>query len=153
VSTEREPTPRSCSVTDALALLGDRYTLPLVREIAFGNVRFNDLVALTGAPRSLLAGRLRKLEAEGVVERRPYSDHPPRHEYRLTDAGRELLPIVLALKEWGDRHCNAGVQKAVFRHSCGAELHPAVVCAACGEPALEDGLDVVGGTAPPTIRV
>ena len=72
----------------------------------------------------MLTARLRKLEEAGIVERRLYSERPPRHEYLLTDAGNELHPILLALKEWGDRHCNPGSEPIVFRHSCGAEFHP-----------------------------
>ena len=96
----------------------------------------------------MLTARLRKLEEAGVVERRPYSERPPRHEYLLTDAGNELHPILLALKEWGDRHCNPGSEPIVFRHSCGAEFHALAVCQACGEPIRDGDLTVVGGTHP-----
>ena len=94
---------RVCSITDALAIVGDRYALLVAREIRYGNTHFNEIAAGTGAPRDVLTRRLRALEQAGVVERRRYSDHPPRDEYLLTDAGNELHPILLALKEWGDR--------------------------------------------------
>jgi hypothetical protein len=83
-----------------------------------------------------------------VIERRLYSEHPPRYEYLLTEAGRELQPILLAIKEWGDRYCNPGAEPIIFQHTCGADFHPLTVCAACRE-ALHDGeLTVTGGTHP-----
>lgn len=67
-------------MSDALALIGERHTLPLLRELAYGYHRFSELVTLTGAPRTLLASRLRKLEEVGVISKTPYSEHPPRHK-------------------------------------------------------------------------
>ena len=139
---------RVCSVADALGIVGDRYSLLIVREIGYGFVRFNDLAAYTGAPRDVLTARLRRLEEVGVLERRPYSEHPPRFSYHLTEAGAALRPIVLALKEWGDTQLNAGAEPVVFEHSCGAEFHPRTVCAACGEPVGPGELTVTGGTHP-----
>lgn len=117
-------------MTDALEVLGERYSLPLLRELLYGFHRFSELATLTGAPRTLLTGRLRKLEAAGVVVRRQYSEHPPRFEYHLTGAGMDLVPVMLALKEWGERH-TGNTPETVFRHDCGAELHPVTVCAEC----------------------
>jgi DNA-binding HxlR family transcriptional regulator len=140
-------------VNDALAVLGDRYTLSIVRELFYGNHRFGSLVEQLGAPRSVLSGRLSRLERTGVVVRHRYSEHPPRDEYLLTDAGRELVPLLLALKQWGDRHCRDGEQTAVFTHVCGAELSAVTVCAACGEPVEFSDLRVTGGTHPPEMAV
>lgn len=75
----------------------------MLRELAFGVRRFNDIQRNTGAPRETLSLRLDKLEATGVIERRPYSEHPPRHEYFLTDAGEAISPILRGLREWGER--------------------------------------------------
>ena len=87
----REELPgRPCSVAAALNLIGEKWTLLAVREITFGNKRFDVIAKNTGAPRDRLAARLRTLEAAGVVERRQYSEHPPRYEYELTQAGQEL---------------------------------------------------------------
>jgi DNA-binding HxlR family transcriptional regulator len=143
-----DATPRVCSITDALDIVGDRYALLVAREIRYGRKRFGEIADGTGAPRDVLTARLRKLEAAGVIERRLYSEHPPRHEYLLTEAGEQLHPILLALKEWGDRHCNPGSEPIVFRHSCGAEFHAQTVCEACGEPIRDGDLTVVGGTHP-----
>jgi DNA-binding HxlR family transcriptional regulator len=137
-----------CSVADALAVVGDKYSLLVVREIGYGYRRFTELAGYTGAPRDVLAARLRRLEELGLLERRPYSEHPPRHEYHLTDAGLELRPIVLALKEWGDRQCKPGEEPVVFQHVCGEEFHPLTVCAACRQAVGRGELIVTGGTHP-----
>jgi DNA-binding HxlR family transcriptional regulator len=139
---------RVCSITDALGLVGDRYALLVVREIRYGNTRFNDIAAATGAPRDVLTARLRKLELAGVVERRAYSERPPRDEYVLTSAGHELHPVLLALKEWGDRYCNPGAEPVVFEHTCGEEFHALTVCEACRRAVVAGELTVTGGTHP-----
>jgi DNA-binding HxlR family transcriptional regulator len=108
-----------------------RYALLVAREIRYGHTRFQDIAMSTGAPRDVLTARLRKLEQAGVIERRQYSQRPPRHEYLLTDAGQALRPILLALKEWGDRYVNPGAEPVIFQHTCGAEFQPLTVCAAC----------------------
>ncbi|HEU4400441.1 MAG TPA: helix-turn-helix domain-containing protein, partial [Actinomycetota bacterium] len=89
MSPESKPTRRVCSITDALSIVGDRYALLVARELRYGQTRFQDIAAGTGAPRDVLTARLRKLEEAGVIERRRYSEHPPRYEYLLTEAGRE----------------------------------------------------------------
>ncbi|MFE5707812.1 winged helix-turn-helix transcriptional regulator [Rhodococcus koreensis] len=96
----------------------------------------------------MLTARLRKLEQAGVIERLQYSQRPPRHEYLLTGAGQALWPILLALKEWGDRYVNPGVEPVIFQHVCGAEFHLLTVCAACNEPVRDGELTVTGGTHP-----
>ena len=150
---EGKPGRRVCSITDALSLVGDRYALLIVREIRYGHTRFKDLQEKTGAARDVLTARLRKLEAVGVLERRLYSERPPRYDYVLTQAGNELHLVLHALKEWGDRHCNPGAEPVVFAHTCGAEFHPLTVCAACREPLLDGDLTVIGGTHPVTATV
>lgn len=150
MSSESKPTIRVCSITDAMDLVGDRYSLLIAREIRYGNTRFTGMAASLGAPRDVLTARLRKLEQAGVVERRRYQEHPPRDEYLLTEAGDELFLVLLALKEWGDRHCNPGAPPIVFQHTCGAEFHPVTICAACRAPVGDHELTVVGGTHPVT---
>lgn len=148
VSSKVKPTRRVCSVADALAVVGDRYSLLIVREIGYGYRRFQELAGFTGAPRDVLTSRLRRLEEIGLIERRLYSERPERHEYHLTAAGEELRPIVLALKEWGDSRCERGGEPVLFEHTCGAEFHPLTVCAACREPVEPGTLRVTGGTHP-----
>jgi DNA-binding HxlR family transcriptional regulator len=111
VSQKSEPTnlgaPRVCSIADALELVGERWSLLVLRELGFGVHRFKDIQVNTSAPRETLALRLRKLEEAGVIERRRYCDRPPRDEYVLTTAGRELSPVLTALREWGERHATS----------------------------------------------
>jgi DNA-binding HxlR family transcriptional regulator len=95
--------PRVCSIARALELVGDRWSLLVLREINFGVRRFNDIRRNTGAPRDTLTTRLRELEEHGVIERRRYSEHPPRDEYVLTEAGNAITPVLRSLRQWGDR--------------------------------------------------
>jgi DNA-binding HxlR family transcriptional regulator len=127
--------PRACSVARTLEIVGEKWALLAVREVFLGNRRFDEMVRLTGAPRDTLAARLRTLVAGGILERRQYSEHPARYEYRLTEAGRELYPVIMVLMNWGDRHL-AGPEgpPRVFEHHCGHRLVTQLVCEACGEP-------------------
>ena len=109
---------RPCSIAAALDILGERWSLLALREMAYGVHRFARIAGFTGASRDILADRLRKLEEAGLVERRQYSEHPPRHEYHLTRPGRELFPVMLALREWGD-HWAVDAPAVDFRHTCG----------------------------------
>ncbi|MCD2193870.1 helix-turn-helix transcriptional regulator [Actinomycetospora endophytica] len=107
MSSEPAPTgPRVCGIADALTLVGDRWALLALRELGFGVGRFNDIQVNTGAPRASLSARLRSLEDSGLVERQRYSEHPPRDEYLLTDAGRELMPVLGELRAWGEKHAS-----------------------------------------------
>ncbi len=125
---------RPCSISDALSVIGEKYSLLVLREIFFGVRRFDAIVLNIGAPRDVLAARLRRLVEAGVLEKVPYSERPPRFEYRPPAAGRERRPVLLMLMDWGDRHL-ADHPPVVFQHSCGADLQPVVVCRACGHEA------------------
>jgi len=125
-------TGRECSIANALAVVGERWSLLALREILLGERRFDQIARNTGASRDILAARLRTLVEAGVLEKRQYTERPPRHEYVPTEAGRALQPILLALKEWGDRYVTEGAPPMVWEHSCGAELHVQAVCAHCG---------------------
>ncbi|ACZ86551.1 winged helix-turn-helix transcriptional regulator [Streptosporangium roseum] len=131
--------PRPCSIADALGVIGEKYSLLVLREVFWGVRRFDAMVRNIGAPRDILATRLRALVEAGVLEKVPYSERPPRSEYHLTDAGRELRPVLLTLMSWGDRHLTDR-PSVVFRHSCGSDLDPVVVCRACGEEVAETSL-------------
>src|ERR1700744_3598372 len=108
VSQKSEPSnlgrPRVCSIADALEVVGERWSLLVLREINLGVHRFKDIQVNTGAPRETLALRLPKLEEAGGNERGRESAHPPRDEYLFTGAGRELTPVLGALRTWGERH-------------------------------------------------
>jgi DNA-binding HxlR family transcriptional regulator len=95
---------RPCPIAAALELVGERWALLVVREIALGRTRFSDIVAGTGAPRDRIAARLKALESAGVVVRSPYQSSPTRYEYRLTASGEALVPVLDALLAWGKVH-------------------------------------------------
>ena len=99
---------RPCSVAAALNLIGEKWSLLAVREIGFGNKRFDQIARNTGAPRDRLAARLRALESAGVIERRRYSEHPPRYDYELTEAGHELRVVPPGWSRQGPQEAGAG---------------------------------------------
>lgn len=139
------PEPRTCSITEALEIVGDRYTLLVLRELFFGNLRFSDIAENTGAPRDVLTSRLRKLEETGMVERREYQDNPPRHEYLPTQAAKDFYPVLHAIRQWGDDHCwdSADQIPVAFKHDCGAHVTVDVTCKQCGETVTVDSVEVV----------
>ncbi|MBN0047562.1 helix-turn-helix transcriptional regulator [Streptomyces actuosus] len=125
--------PRPCSIADALALVGEKYSLLVLREVCLGNGRFDQLVRNTGAPRDVLATRLRRLVDAGVLAKHPYSERPQRFEYRPTQAGLELEPVLMTLMAWGDRHLREDRDRPmVIEHACGHAVVPVVTCSACG---------------------
>lgn len=94
----------SCPIARGLSVIGDRWTLLILRDLFFGLRRFDELQSNLGITRHVLADRLKKLEAAGTLERRPYRTRPLRHEYRLTEAGKALSPILLSLWKWSEAH-------------------------------------------------
>ncbi|MCX5434022.1 helix-turn-helix transcriptional regulator (plasmid) [Streptomyces sp. NBC_00257] len=135
--------PRPCSIANSLAVIGERWSLLALREVFFGVRRFDRIAANTGASRDILTTRLKKLVENGVLAKELYQAHPPRYEYTLTEAGLALHPVLLALKEWGDHYVTEGEAPTVFRHDCGAVLHPRTVCDACSQPVPPDSARAV----------
>ena len=133
-----------------LSVIGDRWTLLVLREAFMRTRRFDDFQRLTGAPRPILSDRLSGLVDDGVLERRPYGTHPGRFEYRLTEKGLDLYPVVVSLLTWGDRWMDDGDGPPVaLRHrACEHLMHPALACPECGEwlgprdvePLVRDGV-------------
>jgi DNA-binding HxlR family transcriptional regulator len=122
-----------CSVAAALSVVGDPWTLLILRDAFFGVRRFDDWQSSLGVARNVLAARLKSLVEQGVLETRLYSDHPPRKDYVLTAKGRDLRPVLMALQTWGDRHVyGEGASPMEFVHSCGAPVRAKLVCAGCG---------------------
>ncbi len=146
VMATRSAQPRVCSIARTLEIVGEKWALLAVREVFLGNRRFDEMVRRIGAPRDTLASRLRALTGAGILERRQYSEHPARFEYFLTQAGRDLYPVILTLMRWGDTHLtDGGEPPLVLEHECGAHLKAQVICEACGQPAAV-------GTARPLYR-
>ena len=125
-----------CSLARSLEVVGDWWTPLIVRDLAVGLNRFDELVEDLGISRNLLTKRLADLEANGLVQRRQYQDRPPRSKYKLTEAGSALVPVLMALTAWGDRFAPHSAGPAVqFRHrTCGHTFTPQVSCSECGEP-------------------
>lgn len=135
--------PRACPIAETLDLVGERWSLLVLREVFMGVRRFADIQANTGAPRDVLTKRLRSLEAGGVLERHRYLERPPRFEYRLTPAGQALEPVLISLREWGLRYLPDPPPAPRFIHTCGADVVTRVVCAECGQPLEGGGLVTV----------
>jgi DNA-binding HxlR family transcriptional regulator len=122
----------TCSIARTLALIGDRWTLLVLRDVASGVGRFDELAGHLGVARNILSGRLARLTEAGLVERTAYREPGARerHEYRLSGPGRELIPVLLAFMAWGDRNL-AGPDgpPAVVRHAdCGARIRVTLAC-------------------------
>jgi len=138
-----------CSVARALAAVGDRWTLLIVRDAFLGLRRFDDFQRSLGLTRHLLSERLRKLEEHGVLERVAYQERPARFEYRLTEKGLDLYPILLSLVRWGDRWAvDEDGPPLVYTHrGCGHTATPSLHCPACREPVGARDVRVRPGSA------
>jgi DNA-binding HxlR family transcriptional regulator len=127
--------PPICSVGRAMDILGERWTMLIMREAFYGVRRFSDIQRNLGIARNILSTRLQNLVRAGILERRLYQEEPERFEYRLTQAGRDLYPAVITIMKWGDEYLadEAGAP-VVLRHSCGEVIDPVLVCDHCREP-------------------
>ena len=125
----------NCSVAQCLEVVGEWWSLLIVRDAFLGVRRFDDFQARLDISRNVLNQRLSHLVDHGVLERVPYQDNPPRSEYRLTDKGRDLWHVVTAMRQWGDRWSAADGPPLRIRHnSCGRLVKAVEVCSHCGEP-------------------
>jgi DNA-binding HxlR family transcriptional regulator len=123
-----------CSVARTLDAIGDRWSLLIIRDAFYGVRRFDDFQRDLGVARNILTDRLQKLVAKGVLERRQYEERPPRFEYRLSDRGRDLIGVVLAMMRWGDRWTGEGDAPVTVTHTkCGHETQAVVSCSHCGD--------------------
>ncbi len=125
-----------CSLARSLDVVGDWWTPLIVRDLALGLNRFDELVEDLGISRNLLTKRLADMEANGVIQREQYQDRPPRSKYVLTESGWELVPVLMALSAWGDRWAPhpAGVPVRFRHRDCGRTFTPQVSCSKCGAP-------------------
>ncbi|MFD8303165.1 winged helix-turn-helix transcriptional regulator [Streptomyces sp. NPDC059690] len=122
---------QECSIARALEIVGERWTLLVVRDALYGVRRYNDFLVHLGIPRAVLAARLQTLTAEGILDKRRYQESPPRDEYVITERGIALWPTLRSLGRWG-REQFAEEQLRYFRHAdCGTELGTYGECPAC----------------------
>jgi DNA-binding HxlR family transcriptional regulator len=126
----------SCSVARALSVIGDRWTLLVLRDAFLRTRRFEDFQRQLGVTRHLLADRLKKLVAAEILEKVRYQEKPARYEYRLTAKGRDLYPVIVAILRWGDRWMadEDGPPLTLVHKTCGHRMHPTLVCPDCREP-------------------
>ncbi|MDC0708704.1 helix-turn-helix domain-containing protein [Stigmatella sp. ncwal1] len=148
---KQDVAPRVCSLASALEVVGEKWSLLILREVFYGVRRFEGIAHNTGAPRDVLTARLRKLSDGGVLRRVLYSERPQRSEYHLTEAGVELAPTLLTLLQWGQRWVPAGPRAGgAFEHDCGERLHAFLACQACGRAVTGGDLSLGGKPlAPP----
>lgn len=123
-----------CALARALELVGERWTMLILRDAFYGVRRYSDFHSHVGAPRAVLAERLQALTEAGVFDKRKYQDAPPRFEYVLTEAGERLWPTVYSLLRWGDEFLpsESGVRRVYAHADCGEPLDPVGMCPACG---------------------
>ena len=136
-----------CSLARALSVIGDRWTLLILRDCFLKVRRFDDFQARLGIGRPILADRLRTLVGAGVLARTSYQQNPVRYEYRLTPKGLDLYPVVMAIVHWGDTHMAGDAGRPLLhRHAgCGHVFDPVQVCSECGEALDPRQVEVVAG--------
>jgi DNA-binding HxlR family transcriptional regulator len=124
---------QNCSVAGALSIVGERWTLLIVRDLLLGCRRFEQLQRQLGVAPNILNTRLRRLTDAGILQRVPYQQRPARYEYQLTSKGRDLWPVVCALRGWGDVYVMNGVPPLIVRHrGCGGLIGSRTECDRCG---------------------
>ena len=141
---------QACSLARTLEIVGERWTLLILRDLFFGVRRFSDLQRHLDVPRAVLSARIASLVERGLVERRPYA--PGRDELVLTEAGEDLWPSVHALMQWGEKHRSPGGARRVFVHlACGDAVGPSGWCSTCERepPAAELEMRPGPGATPP----
>lgn len=127
--------PTNCSIQRTLDLVGDRWTLLILRDLFRGVRRFGQLQEDLGIARNLLADRLSRLVAASIVVKQQYQERPLRYEYVLTERGQDLSPSLVALMGWGDRWCSDGGPPTLLVHAdCGAPLEQITRCPVCDDP-------------------
>ena len=124
-----------CSVAQCLEIVGEWWSMLIVRDVFLGVSRFDDFQRRLGISRNILQQRLGRLVDAGVLSKVPYSEHPLRHDYRLTDKGRDLWPVLTAMRQWGDRYAAPqGPPLKVAHKNCGSTAEALLVCGSCHEP-------------------
>jgi len=143
---------QECSIARALEVVGERWTLLILRDAVLGMERFDDFQRSLGIATNVLTSRLRLLVDEGLLERVPDERRGGRHRYALTDKGRGLAPAIIALMKWGDRFYAGpeGPPRLTLHRDCGGSLDEGLVCSACGERAGIGEIDLPARAAAPS---
>jgi DNA-binding HxlR family transcriptional regulator len=139
-----------CPIARSEAEVGDRWTVLILRELFMRGHRFEEIQAQTGGTPQMIAARLKKLQEDGLVERRRYTERPPRYEYHLTEKGEAFYPVILALRAWGERWCKSPDEGRAINYThrtCGGPAGLGPVCESCGEPL--QGKDLIAELNPP----
>ena len=133
-----------CSVARSVAVIGDRWTLMILRDCFLGVRRFDAFEQRLGISRGIIAERLRTLVDDGVLRREAYQQQPVRYEYRLTEKGLALHPVMMAIVHWGDEHyAGEAGPPLLHRHkACGCDFAPVMTCSACGDPLAARDVEV-----------
>jgi DNA-binding HxlR family transcriptional regulator len=130
----RDYANQNCSIASTLELIGERWTILILRDLFLGVHRFEAIQRDLGIARNILQRRLSRLVEEGLIKRVPYQDRPARFEYRLTRKGVDLWPVLISLQKWGDLHMAAGGPPVVLEHKgCGGLVDDRRRCERCGE--------------------
>ena len=142
-----ELSEENCSMARTISVIGDRWTLLILRDCFLRVHRFEDFQERLGITRPILANRLKKLVDEFVLVKVPYQQRPPRYEYRLTQKGLDLYPIVMAIVHWGDVHMAGKKGRPMLHthHLCGKDFDPVMVCSECGDRLSPRQVHVHGG--------
>jgi DNA-binding HxlR family transcriptional regulator len=138
-----------CPVARAETVVGDRWTVLILRELFMRMQRFEEIQAQTGATPQMIAARLKKLEADGLVKRHVYSKRPLRHDYQLTEKGEAFYPVILALRAWGETWCKSPKEGRAMHYThltCGKPAGLGPVCESCGKPLRRE--DLIAEQAP-----
>jgi DNA-binding HxlR family transcriptional regulator len=126
---------QDCSIAKSLEVVGERWSLLIVRDVMNGYRRFDELQRSLGVARNVLSTRLQRLIEEDILERRPYQRSPERFEYFLTEKGLDLWPALIALLGWGDRHSSGphGPPMVIHHKGCGGAVSDRGICESCGK--------------------
>ncbi|OYX46033.1 MAG: hypothetical protein B7Y90_17180 [Alphaproteobacteria bacterium 32-64-14] len=128
-----------CPVAQAMAVIGDTWTILILRDALRGATKFDEFQRATGASRAIVSDRLAHLVEHKVFERVQYEDHPPRFAYRLTPRGRALQPVLMMLAHWAETQLSVKTRSSRRRHTtCDHSFTPVITCSECGEPATPD---------------
>lgn len=124
-----------CSIARSLEVLGERWTLLVIRDVFNGNRRFDGIRESLGVARNVLSVRLARLVDEGILEKRAYQERPVRHEYFLTEKGLDLWPVMISLMAWGDEYLasDSGPPVEIFHKDCGGKVNDRRICESCGK--------------------